>query len=719
MAKRRDALNHTRRASGGARRDAAELPVAGRRLPVLAWWYPVVLAALVVLAYANGLSGPFVFDDKLTVVENRQIRDLTAIRSLLLPERELPVAGRPVANISFAVNYALHGLEIRGYRVVNVTLHLLCGLLMLGVVRRTLSTGTVGDWATARAPAIAVGAAALWLVHPLNSEAVSYLTQRTEQLMALCYLATLYAAIRAVGTANGCPWTAAAVVACAAGMGSKESMVTAPIVVMLYDRVFLFSSVREAVRARWRLYLGLVATWGVLAVLQSTGPRIHSAGLSSGVSPWTYLLNQAPLIVRYLRLSLWPDALVLNYGVPQDMTIGQVLPQFIGVAGLSVIALAALARAPIFGFLGAWFFMTLAPTSSVLPIATEVGAERRMYVPLMALAVLAAVAGMRLADKAVGRNGADAEDHDGKPVPGVAAAVLILVVGAYVAATMHRNEEYGSALVLAQTSYARWPTPVSHHMVATELSLEGREDEALAELRESVKGYPRGNYDLGIALFRKGAFADAVRAFDAFVAGFPNLLEVVEARVLAGRSYAELQRWPEAIVAYEDALRMRPSRADAHGLLADVLVKAGRSAEAAPHYRRFLAAYPTDVGALGSLGVLLVEGGQLPEAVEVFRRAVEVDPRNAAVRRSLAGSLLARRDIPGALEHARQAAALAPDDPLALDLLGVVLMNDGHTAEAVSAFERAARLAPGDGEVRSHLEAARTLASPGPAAGGP
>ena len=693
--------------------------MASRRLSALVWWHPVVLAALVVLAYANGLSGPFVFDDKLTVVENRQIRDLTSIGSLLLPERELPVAGRPVANISFAVNYALHGLAIRGYRVVNVTLHLLCGLLMFGVVRRTLSNETVGEWPSTPASAIALGAAALWLAHPLNSEAVSYLTQRTEQLMALCYLATLYAAIRAVGTANGQLWTAAAVLACAAGMASKESMVTAPIVVMLYDRIFLFASVRAAVLARWRLYTGLAVTWAVLAALQSTGPRIHSAGLSSGVSPWMYLLNQAPLIVRYLRLSLWPDALVLNYGVPRDVTLEQVLPQFVGVAGLVAITAVALARAPTFGFLGAWFFITLAPTSSLMPIATEVGAERRMYVPMMALMVLVSIAALRLAEKATARQGADTEGKGRGTVLGVAAAILILVVGAYAAATMHRNEEYRSALVLAQTSYARWPTPVSHHMVATELSLAGREDEALAELRESVKGYPRGNYDLGVALFRQKDFAGAVRAFDAFVAGFPELLEVVEARMLAGRSYAELQRWPEAIAAYEDVLRMRPARADAHGLLADVLVKAGRSADAVAHYRRFLAAYPADAGALGNLGVLLVEGEQLPEAIEVFRRAVEVEPRNAAIRRSLAGSLLAQQDIRGALEHARQAAALAPDDPLTLDLLGVVLITDGHTVEAVGAFERAARLAPEDGEIRSHLEAARTLASTRPAAGRP
>ena len=130
-------------------------------------------------------------------------------------------------------------------------------------------------------------AVALLGAHPLNTEAVDYLTQRTELMMGLCLLLTLYASIRAASAPARRGWALAAVLSCAVGMGCKESMVTAPVIVLLYDRVFLFDSLATAVRARWRLYAGLTATWAILAVLLWSGPRVHSAGFSSGVSVWT------------------------------------------------------------------------------------------------------------------------------------------------------------------------------------------------------------------------------------------------------------------------------------------------------------------------------------------------------------------------------------------------------------------------------------------------
>ena len=108
-------------------------------------------------------------------------------------------------------------------------------------------------------------------------------------------------------------------------MACKESMVTAPIVVVLYDMVFVFESPRKAISERWRFYAALCLSWIVLAALVWSGPRVRSAGFSTGVSPWTYLLNQTVMISRYLQLALWPRALVVNYGWPVPLTLGDVL----------------------------------------------------------------------------------------------------------------------------------------------------------------------------------------------------------------------------------------------------------------------------------------------------------------------------------------------------------------------------------------------------------
>ncbi len=169
-------------------------------------------------------------------------------------------------------------------------------------------------------------------------------------------------------------------------MGAKESMVTAPLVVVLFDRVFLFDSFRAALAARWRLYVGLALTWLVLAVQLVGNPRSGSAGFGAGISVWTYLLNQSVMIVRYLRLAVWPSDLVINYGSPVPYSLGDVFPQAAVVLALLVLTIAAFRWNPRAAFLAAVFFITLAPSSSFVPIATEAGAERRMYLPLMALA---------------------------------------------------------------------------------------------------------------------------------------------------------------------------------------------------------------------------------------------------------------------------------------------------------------------------------------------
>ena len=203
-------------------------------------------------------------------------------------------------------------------------------------------------------------------------------------------------------------------------------MATAPIMVVAFDRAFLFSSFREAWRARRALYSGLAATWVVLALLLATRPRPHSAGFSAGVSPWTYLLNQAPAILRYLQQSVWPNDLVLLYGWPRLLTLVDVWPQALAICVLLGLTAIALWRQPQIGFIGAWFWITLAPTSSIVPIATEVAAERRMYLPLAAVVLLVVVGLVLLWDKLKRRLPAAASGREA----GAVVAGMALVVAA-------------------------------------------------------------------------------------------------------------------------------------------------------------------------------------------------------------------------------------------------------------------------------------------------
>jgi hypothetical protein len=260
-----------------------------RRLP---WWPLVVIGLVGAAAYANSLPArPLIFDDIATVSLNPAIRDLSNVRAVFSPPTEFPVAGRPLVSLSFAINYAIHGERTAGYHVVNLALHLVCALLLFILIRRTLSLPGMPPHLDA--PRLALMAAMLWTVHPLNSEVVDYVSQRTESMMAAAMLFTLYAGVRAAASSRPARWMSAGVVACALGMTCKETMVVTPVIVVLYDRAFLAGSFREAWRRRWGYYIGLAATWLVLAGLLIQSGRETSNGFNTTItSPWTYLLNQ-------------------------------------------------------------------------------------------------------------------------------------------------------------------------------------------------------------------------------------------------------------------------------------------------------------------------------------------------------------------------------------------------------------------------------------------
>jgi tetratricopeptide (TPR) repeat protein len=698
---------------------------AGRSAGLLFRAGLLVLAGL--LTYWNSLSGPFLFDDQRSIVENVQIRRLWPLSAAVSPPRETPVAGRPLVNLSFAINYALGGLDVRGYHLFNVAIHLLCALILFGIVRRTLASSKLRDGMDAseelrggRGPTIqkptnlAWVCALIWMLHPLQTESVNYLTERTESMMGLFYLATLYCSIRAVGTARAGSWQAASIVSCALGMACKESMVTAPAVILLYDRVFLFDSFNESLRLRWRLYLGLAATWLELAALMSGGPRASSVGFSTGVSPWTYLLNQTVMVAHYLRLALWPQGLVLDYGLPQAITLGGVMPAAVVVIALLLATIIGLVFRPFLGFLGAWFFITLAPTSSVIPISTEVGAERRMYLPLAAIVVLAVMLGRLLLNRVTAVVAPTGRLANIPVQPVLSCLVVSVVCGLLAAGTILRNREYESSLSIARTIIERRPHGRAHYLLGTELiSLGGHHDEAMDHLREAARDYPGARYALGTELVATGRPDEGVEQLQEFIRLLPSHLNVIPAREMIGRVLMSQGKFDAAAEQFTRLLETAPSFADAHGYLGDVLLAQKRFQDAIRQYRQFLELRPASARAHTNLGLALAESGRLDEAIAAFQRAVEVDPQYAEAHRNLANAFLARRDSVRAAAHARRALELKPDDAVAHNLLGLTLAAERHFDEAIAEFREALQINGGYDEARRNLQLALRLRGSG------
>ncbi len=563
-----------------------------------------LLCAALGLAYAGGLSGPFVFDDEDGILANPSIRTLWPLSVPLSPPGDgKPVAGRPVANLSLALSWALAGADPFGFRAGNLLLHAASALLGFGILRRCFGAAGMPAALRGAAPGLALSAALLWALHPLASEVVLYAMQRTEALVAFWYLLALYALVRRAeaqsAAAAGCA-TALAVAACALGMASKEVMVSAPLVLLLYDRAFLSGNLRAALAARGRLHAGLACSWLVLLLLARAAPR----GASALFFEPDYLRAQVELQWRYLALALWPAQLALDYGSLDPARI----PPF-GPSGALLLALlagvAALAwRAPRAGFPALWWFALLAPSSSFAAVISEVGAERRAYLPLFgACAGAVALAGLALARL-----------PQRLPRRGVALALLLPLLAAATWRTRARSADFADPERLWRSSLeARPENPRAWFNLANQLRAEGRLPEAVEAYQRSLDlaETARAASNLGATLAALGRPAAALAWLERSVALDPR---DARARANLGLALTLAGRHDEAALQLARAIELEPREPEHRRIRARALRAAGRLDELRRELEQLLELAPGDPRALRLLRALPTAAPRAPAA---------------------------------------------------------------------------------------------------------
>jgi tetratricopeptide (TPR) repeat protein len=636
---------------------------------------PLALVLLTVACFANGLATPFQFDDARLAMEDP-------------PGFWM----RPVLWWTVLANRRLASGGTYGYHGVNLAIHVAAGLLLYDLIRRTLAR--LPDWGEPHArSSFAFAAALLWLVHPLQTESVTYLSGRSESLAGLAYLTTLYAVARAALSARPRPWLALSLVAFALGMGVKEILATAPLVVLLYDRSFLSGSFAGALRGRRGFYAALFAADLVIATF-SIGPQLLEEGGVAGFDaavfgPWEYLRTQAGVLLHYLGLAFVPRGQCIDYWWRAAGGVEEWLPQGLAIATLLGLTAWGLARRAPWAFLGAWFFLVLAPTSSFVP-QQDAACERRMYLSLAAVAVAAVAGGWRLARLA--------------PVPParlvVAGSLLLAVPLGY--ATVRRNQSYASPLVLWQNTVDRAPHNWRAQLAfGTELLLAGRLEEASAALERSIELHPRPNTFLLLAEARErlGRFERALLAYEGAELLRPDHSETRQRRarlhVRLGAAALDRQVWVEAEGHFRAALALDPAVPAGHGGLARALFQQSQREAALAELEPALEEEPDDASLHTLRGACLSALGRPAEAVEPFRRALTLPPETAEEHFNLGRALLEADAAVDALPHARNAVLLAPAHPQMQDLLARARLASPEAAErllAVSAAEEAARL---------------------------
>ncbi len=543
------------------------------------------IVAAGILVYSNSFGGPFVLDDIGAIVQNKSIQDLSKVGTVLTGATHATVIGRPLLNLSLAVNYWLAGSEgVWDYHAVNLAAHLVAAILLFAVVHRTLLLPVMAGRTQRDATGLAFAVSLIWAVHPLQTESVTYIVQRAESLVAVFYFLTLYCVIRGATGTRPTAWYVTAIAACTCGMTTKEVMVTAPVVILFYDRVFLEQSFAEIRRKRAALYFGLAATWIWLAVLmRSSKDRSGTAGFGLGLGAWNYAMTQFGFIVRYLRLSFWPNPLVFDYGNPIAVTSMEILPFATTVFCLLIAAVVALRYRPWIGFLGLSFFIILAPTSSVVPLVTQTAAEHRMYLPLASLVALVVLLVHQLLDWVAARGTVSSG-----VVPATSRVLhwvtLIFVATGLGYITYQRNLDYQSELTLWRKTALDFPSNArAYHAIGCEYLKAGQASRALQEFNHAIELSPDVIpliYNRGNAYVAIGQLEEAIADYRRVVALSPiGSVDQAQAYYQMGNALGSLGKHEEALECFVLALRAQPGYVDAQKMIEKVRRHLGRHQE--------------------------------------------------------------------------------------------------------------------------------------------
>ena len=654
---------------------------------------PMLIAVVVLGLYASSFSIPFLFDDLFEITNNPAVKTIEPLREYLRRSRGIP-------SLTFALNYHWGGFDVWGFHLVNVVIHLVNGLLVYALVLRTLRLPALRDRYRDHAATLAALVALVFVAHPLQTMAASYIVQRAESLAACAYLLTLL--VFSIASTSRRPGLRAVLYAAAAviaiiGVMSKESVASVPLLALAYwycfatDRPRLSRSGRLALAALLVLpiaYGVMLARPYLLPAAETAAPDlprtwiyIPTAGFQvAGITSWQYLLTEFGVVLWYLRLAVLPTRQCFDYGWPFADSPWQasVLLPLLVLAALAAVAILAYRRYRLASFCLAWFFITLAPTSTIIPLR-DAAFEQRMYLPLVGLAWLAVVGTYDLLGYIAARRG-----HSPRPLwraGAVAAGIWIALLGL---ATIERNAVLADPLQLAADSAAKAPGNWrAQYALGDALAQRQRGDEAIAALEDSIRLDPRQGaprVQLGNLYLQRHRLDDAERV----LAPATQLLE----QSVVAAAYVQLAAVQQARGAFDiaaldlrEALALQPEWTSARRQLASIYTRQGLWFSAAGEYGKIAEGNPQLAASVAP---------QAAQASYLAARTFQEGGRSTAAESML-----------------RTALSYRPHWPAAQHYLAYVLAARGASAEAEQELQRAAAAAPGDASIAENLQRVR------------
>jgi len=642
------------------------------------WLAPALIIVIGAVAYSNTFQSSFHFDDETSIVNNPAIRNLGDLKAVFGYSET-----RFVTYLTFALNYRFGGLEVFGYHLFNILVHIAASVMVWLLVRQVSRTPALRESAfTKSTQFISLLAALLFVVHPIQSQAVTYLTQRTASLAALFYISSvyLYGSARLSQLSGASRWRtalrfSAAFFMSVVGLFTKETVLTLPIAILLYELFFF----REIRKVRWLYVLAVAVVFGAIpTILVLKGlVTLHVEGALPG---WQYILTQPKVWMLYVRLFLFPVNQNLDYEiVPSNSlfeltTLGSLM--FLGLMLYAAGRLFSNHRVLSFGIL--WFFLTLLPESSILPLP-DVAFEHRLYLPFAGFALLSAGTISALTERWT----------RGAVLAMTSGIVVILGV-----ATFERNKVWQDEVALWTDVIKKSPGKARGYLnLGRAYSDLGRYESAnvyfgRAQALDPTSADVHGNraYILIQTNQFDAAIAECNRALE-----LGGGLEYQIARIYFSRGTAYLlkNRLDSANGDFNTALAYDANHETAYFNRALVSSRLGDAAKAIDDYSRVLKLNPRGAKALNNRGVIFRESGRLNEALADFDNAIasQRDFAAAYLNRGMVKSL--RGQLDSAIEDFTFFINLSPNNFDGFYNRGIVRLRKKEFEKAIADFDQA------------------------------
>ena len=636
-----------------------------------------LIIAFALIAYANTFEVPFHFDDHHAIVLNRglHIKTLSPQAWLKFFDRDHLESLRNFTDFTFAVNYYLGRLNPFIYHLSNLLIHIGAGLILYSFLWLTLRLPVLRQSYGSIAFPISLLSSLLFITHPVQIQAVTYIVQRYRSLATLCFLLCMvcYVNGRLSSGTRRWAWSGGAFIAGVLALYSKENTLVLPLFIGLYEFLF-FQGGRLKIERKTLglillglglLLLAILLFWGKFFI-EAFQYRIRMTGLWSD-----RLLTQCRVFVFYLSLLIYPDPSRLN--IDHDFSLSRSLfnppttfPALLFVLGLLGLALWRVKKNPLLSYSILWFYGNLL-IESILPI--DMVFEHRPYRSSASVFFLFSLCAMRGIEWFRQKR----PEFSGATHPyGFETVVILLLILPLTVLTIQRNVVWRSTIALWEDAVRKSPQKSRpHHNLGVEFHRAKQTDKAIASLKTAL------------ALYRQGGYA-------------PPYFSL-------GLIYAEIGQTEKAIDHFEKYYVLKPKEAKPLNEIGILYLKNRSFEKAISYFQRGIEINPKEPKFYANLGTAYLQTGRLGEAITLFQKALSLDPELIDVHIKLAEAYEQSGQIPLAREELRKALSTQSDSSDAYVILGAIYLKEGKVEEAIQTLQKGTELNPQEAKAYNNL----------------